>query len=874
MRKLQDLTLREKIGQLIMAGFKAEDIDDHVLQMVKEAKIGNIILFTRNIKSARQLYRLNRKLYELIYNELGIYPLVSIDQEGGMVTRILEDATFLPGNMTLGATNNPEYAYRAGQISGQELISLGINVNLAPVLDIATNAYNPVIGVRSYSSDPETVALFGARYTQGLQESGVIGVGKHFPGHGDTDVDSHYGLPKVDAGRGRLNSVELVPFKEAIKNQIKGIMSAHILFPSYEKEQLPATLSSKVLTDLLRDQLGYEGLVFTDCMEMKAIADHYGTHQGALQAVIAGANQVCISHTLSEQLKAVDLIEAAVKNGEISEDLINERVERVLKAKADLLDQAKAFVNSSEDEAIKVLITKEHHSFAEAVVDESLTLVKGEPFSLKERTLLIASDPFATSIADDEVDSKSIVKAVRDQIPSIATIKMAVRPSVEEQKNIIDQAAEYEQVVICTYNANIYQEQLELVKKLLGLNLTVYVISMRNPYDLVFIPEIKNYVCLYEYTKNSIKTLIKYLKGEISPKGSLPIKNNKSHKTGVSVYIGLAEYSLQDNLRYLEHAKASGAEMVFTSAHMPEMSKDFLSDLDAIINKVLELKMKLVIDVSKPMMENFKIPKGTYALRLDYGFKDDEIVKMSNELDLFIELNASTLSPERMQKLIDMGLNVKNIRVSHNFYPKAYTGLTHEQVRRQNEFFKTLGLDILMYIPSQHQKRPPLKEGLPTVEAHRKMPLDVVIQEVLMLGATEICFGDAYASIDEIKTVAEFDVKEIILPIRLVEGLSDEEIRIINSPHRSRMDESVYLKRSTAYRGKVTISAHNTIAREKYAVTIDNDGYLRYRGELNIVMESLPADPRVNVVGYIDNCEYLLENLKPGTRFRFRVRNK
>ena len=137
------------------------------------------------------------------------------------------------------------------------------------------------------------------------------------------------------------------------------------------------------------------------------------------------------------------------------------------------------------------------------------------------------------------------------------------------------------------------------------------------------------------------------------------------------------------------------------------------------------------------------------------------------------------------------------------FYPKAYTGLTHEQVRRQNEFFKTLGLDILMYIPSQHQKRPPLKEGLPTVEAHRKMPLDVVIQEVLMLGATEICFGDAYASIDEIKTVAEFDVKEIILPIRLVEGLSDEEIRIIIIVHtEAGWMNLVYLKRSTVYRGK------------------------------------------------------------------------
>lgn len=874
MKKLNELSLREKIGQLIMAGFKVDDINEEVIQLVKEAKIGNIILFTRNIKSARQLYQLNKKLYKLIYENLGIYPLVSIDQEGGMVTRIMQDATFLPGNMTIGATNNPQHAYQAGRIAGEELKALGINVNLAPVLDVATNEFNPVIGVRSYSSDPETVAIMGANYIDGLQTAGVIAVGKHFPGHGDTNVDSHYGLPKVEAGRGRLNSMELIPFKETICHKVGGIMSAHILFPSYEPNRLPATLSPKVLTDLLREKLGYEGLIFTDCMEMKAIADHYQTASGSLQAVLAGANQVCISHTLSEQIKAVALIEEAVIKGTIPMELIDERVERVLKVKEQLEKMAVQFMESSEEDCLKILTNPKHHQFANQVVEESLTLVKGEVFTLKGRALLIATDPFATTIADDEVDERGIVSAVKKAIPEITTLKMNVQPSDEEIKAIVDEVTKFDQIVICTYNANVYQQQFDLVKKLLSEKKDLYVISMRNPYDLVFIPNINNYVCLYEYTQNSINTLIKYLKGELSPQGILPIKTSKSHRVGVSVYIGLKEYKLEDNLRYLEEAKKLGVEMIFTSAHMPEMKPNFQEELAAVIKKVLDLKMKLIIDVSKPMMNNFQIPEGTYALRLDYGFSDEEIVQMSKDLDLYIELNASSLSPDRAKKLIEMGLNVKNIRVSHNFYPKAYTGLSREQVKAQNDFFKSLGIDILMYIPSHYMKRPPLYEGLPTAEDHRHLPLEVVLQEVWLLGATEICFGDAYASEAEIKAVVDFNPSEVVLPIRLVDGLSEEELQIIQSPHRTRVDESVYLKRSTGYRGKMNIPPHNTVERPKYAVTIDNNGYMRYRGELNIVMQPLPADEKVNVVGYIEDAEYLVDNLKPGTRFRFQIRSK
>jgi beta-N-acetylhexosaminidase len=784
----------------------------------------------------------------------------------------MKDATFLPGNMTLGATKKPEYAYEAGKISGKELISLGINVNLAPVLDVATNPKNPVIGVRSYSSNPDDVASFGSEYIKGLQEAGVIAVGKHFPGHGDTAVDSHYGLPKVDAGRGRLNYMELIPFKKAVGNNLKGIMSAHILFPAYEQENLPATLSEKVLTGLLRQQLGFEGLIFTDCMEMKAIADHYGTANGALLAVVAGANQVCISHTLEEQLKAVDLIEEAVKDGRISEDIINERVSRVLKAKEELSSSFENFLAGDVTKALDLLHTKSHHAFAQKVVDESFTKVTGNSFRKSGKCLLIAPDPFATTIADDTVESRSIVTSLKTEIPDIDAVRMNIKPENKEQQDLLDLAKKYDQVVICTYNANIYTEQLSFLRSFLAHVKDLYVISMRNPYDLTFVPEIRNYSCLYEYTPNAIRTLIKYLKGNLEPQGFIPVEVHPHHLTGISVYVGLEGYTLEENLKYLEEAKKHGVELVFTSALMPELNKDFQHELSAVIRKVQELSMKLIIDVSKPMMDHFMVPEGTYALRLDYGFSDADIVKLSRESECFIELNASTITRQKMESLISQGLNVNNVRLSHNFYPKKHTGLTREKVKEQNDYFRSLGLDVLMYVPSHEGRRPPLYEGLPTVEEHRTLPLSTILQECFMLGATEVCFGDAYASADEIGQAVHFSSDMMLLPLRLVKGLSEEELNIIKSIHRTRIDEPASLKRSTGYRGKVTIRPFNTVNRPRFCVTIDNDGYLRYQGELNIVMHELESDPKVNVVGYLEDCEYLVENLKSGSRFKFVIK--
>ena len=324
MKKISDMTLKEKIGQLVMCGFEDPFYDEHIKVLVEEYKVGNVIYFARNVENINQLATLNKKVYEEIIKNTGIIPFVGIDQEGGMVTRIMEGATFAPGAMTISSTNNPNNAYEIGKIMGSELAHLGINFNLAPSLDTNNNPQNPVIGVRSYSDDPNKVALFGCNYIKGLQEEGIIATAKHFPGHGDTNVDSHLGLPRISHDRDHIDKIELVPFKKAIKNGVKAIMTAHIIFDCFD--DVPCTLSKNVLTDLLRDELGFDGIIISDCMQMKAIDTLYTTTKGVVTAIKNGLDIACISHSLEKQVNALKAVEEAVLNGEISEEVINKKV--------------------------------------------------------------------------------------------------------------------------------------------------------------------------------------------------------------------------------------------------------------------------------------------------------------------------------------------------------------------------------------------------------------------------------------------------------------------------------------------------------------------------------------------------------------------
>ncbi|HPL58940.1 MAG TPA: beta-N-acetylhexosaminidase [Bacilli bacterium] len=869
MKKLHELTLEEKIGQLFIVGFYGEEFNNDLLHLIKNYKIGNVILFSRNISSVKQLYKLNKDIHTNIDKQLGIMPFITIDQEGGMVTRIFNDATFFPGAMTIGATNINN-AYYVGQKMGEELRALGINFNLAPVLDVNNNPHNPVIGVRSYSSSEKEVASYGINYIKGLQEKGIIATAKHFPGHGDTNIDSHLGLPIIEHSKDRLNKIELYPFKKAIDSGLDAIMSAHIVFKAYDSER-PATLSKKVLTDLLKKELGFKGLIVSDCMEMKAIDETVTAPKGVLEGLLAGLDMVFVSQTPAKQMKAVELVKEAVLNGKFPLHLLDEKVEKILKYKAKSYELLKnEFFNRNYNEQEKILLDPVTKAKALEIVSDSLTLVKGDNVDPSLKTLVLAPDPFASTIIEDEFskNDRSIYDMVRlENNPNLVPYRIKIKPSKEEIDKYLELTQDYKQIVLCTYNATINQGQIELVKKLNSLDKKLYVISMRNPFDILNFKEVPNYLALYEYTPNSIKVLISYLNGKIRPKGKLPVSLKENKEYGASVYLGLDDYKLKDNLAYLEKLKANGFSFVFVSMHMPEAGSHVYDEFLTIKDKAKSLGLELIVDVSKPTFDKHKM-FGVDRIRLDWGFSKEDIVDLV--LDGYdIELNASTLTEELVDYLkerIDLSL----VTVSHNFYPKKYTGLKYEDVQKRNNFLNNLGFKVMGYIASLENKRPPLYLGLPTVEAMRDKPVFLQKQEIELLGFSKICFGDAIISDKELKELTE-EKEYFTVPLILKKGISEKEKEIINKVHRVRIDQSEYMIRSTKYRGEKGIAPNNTEKRSKYDITIDNDLMKRYSGELNIMLTDLEADKAVNVVGRAILSDFSLDYLKMQTPFVFKI---
>ncbi|TVP86124.1 MAG: beta-N-acetylhexosaminidase [Acholeplasmataceae bacterium] len=510
-KPLESLTLQEKVGQLLMFGFDGYEINDHARRMICDHKAGNVILFARNIKDKQQLKKLVDDLQALALEQIGVPLFISIDQEGGMVIRIRKDGTHFPGAMTMAAAGDEHTAYDMGRRMGRELAWFGINMDFAPVLDVNNNPSNPVIGVRSFSDNPDKVAAFGSAFASGLQEH-VIATGKHFPGHGDTHLDSHLALPTVTHDLKRLESVEFKPFKFAIDRGIKAIMSSHIVFPAIDPE-FPATLSHAHLTELLRGRFGFKGLIATDCMQMKAIRNHYSTPEASLMAVRAGANILCVSHDEVYQTGAVKRLFEAVSNGELDMSIINDRVALVLAHKTDItwhVDMAKDDFKANGDVAAKV-------------VRQALTKVKGSRFKAMDKTLLVVIKPLATSIADESDPAFDLIALARKRFSGLAAMPLSLEPDDAAIQNVVAAAKDYPQVIICSYNANVYKTQLTLIRQLTELPIELHVVAMRNPYDLFFVPEIEHFVCTYEHTPNAIAALLDYLDGKLEPEGRLPV---------------------------------------------------------------------------------------------------------------------------------------------------------------------------------------------------------------------------------------------------------------------------------------------------------------------------------------------------------------
>ncbi len=514
----ETLTLRQKIGQMPVFGWPSTKITPEVAGLIENYKISNVILFSHNIEDAAQLRNLCAELQRRIRSSTGYPAFICIDQEGGMVARLTKDFTAIPGAMAISATQNPCNAYLCGKLTAEELRKTGINFDLAPVADINSNENNPVIGVRAYGDTADNTTPYALAMMKGLAAGGVMPAVKHFPGHGDTVVDSHLGLPTINKTVDELLTNELVPFQAAIAEGVPCIMSTHILFPRIEKDRLPATMSYTILTGLLKERLGFNGLIITDCLEMDAIKRYYGTAQGALAAIKAGAELLCISHTPALVRETVEFIEASIQNGTLNEQFIDRAVEKVLQYKH-------IYTGEVEQGNTSLVGCPEHRAFVEQLSLKTITMIpNGAPLpTIGADTLFAGCRAYRTTLASSVMDTGFSFPAYMADKLGAGQLITPINPDNGEIDEILQQVREYKTVVLGTYNGHLNRGQIDLANALCNTVENVVVVALRNPYDLPLINKVACRLATYEYTSLAFDSLVKIFKGEAKAAGSFNI---------------------------------------------------------------------------------------------------------------------------------------------------------------------------------------------------------------------------------------------------------------------------------------------------------------------------------------------------------------
>lgn len=512
--------IRKVIGQLMVCGFNGITADENIKRLIRDYKIGGVILFSRNIGGTDDVLRLTAELQQTAREAGHDRPLlICIDQENGVVRRLGTGATVFPGAMLLGAAGDPQNAYREGLATGIELKALGINWNLAPVADVNNNSKNPVIGVRSYGEDPYKVSAFAGAAIRGMQEAGVITTLKHFPGHGDTSVDSHLDLPVVPYEMDRLERVELVPYKELAGGTADTIMTAHIKFPSIDDSGLPATLSETIISGLLRQKLGFNGVVTTDCLEMNAVKSTFGTARGAVMAIRAGVDIVMVSHTFELQTAAADELFESAEKGEIPEGQLLQAYERVCRLK----DRYLAWDTGGADR-LAVVGCKQHSDLAWDIYRRGVTLYRNEGILPVSDVIVIYPAGGSVTQAEDITHSGcSLGRAVREIRPQTEVLEVSQSPGDEDIANAVEAAAKHDAVIVGTLSAVQDEKQAELVRRLIDCHKKVAVVAMKSPYDISRFPDIKAYIATYEQTYPALLAAARVIFGLDAATGRMPV---------------------------------------------------------------------------------------------------------------------------------------------------------------------------------------------------------------------------------------------------------------------------------------------------------------------------------------------------------------
>lgn len=520
MKKLEQLTLKEKIGQMIGLAFSGTEYSDELKRQIEEIGAGLIIYFKDNCDNPQQIFALNK----LINQKASIPPFIAIDQEGGMVARVTSKLTQSPGAMAISATRDPKNAYDLAFNMGHELRQIGFNFNFAPVGDINNNPLNPVINVRSYGENPEEVVKYVYMANKGYNDAMMMTSIKHFPGHGDTAVDSHIGLPIISFSRERLDEVELVPFKMAKEKDLPGIMVSHVLYTKYD-DVYPSTLSKKIVTGLLREEIGYQGLVVTDSLTMSAVYDNFSLEDIVLHSFNSGCDilLLCGARNIEMQKAFANTAYQLAKEGKIPLDLINQSVERILKYKT-LYKVGE--MPESFDQIKNELEEPSHMAKAQEVAQKSITLIKDNkhliPLNKEQKALFVFPIIKVVTLAENEDNS---LNSLSDYMPyKVDKVYISLNPTEEETDELLKIKDQYDRIVYCSYNACFNLKQQNLINSLDKDKLIV--IALRTPYDLNVL-DVDTYLCSYEASVLSFEAIVKILTGKVKPTGVIPVTLNR-----------------------------------------------------------------------------------------------------------------------------------------------------------------------------------------------------------------------------------------------------------------------------------------------------------------------------------------------------------
>lgn len=522
---LKKMTLRQKIGQMInfrlsgeFANFESDKFKE-AADLVEKHGIGGFTVYRGNVNSI-----------SMLTNELqrrSIIPLhFAADYERGLRMQLPTGTPFTTA-MGLGATGDTKAAYRQGAILCDEMRAIGVNWLFGPVADLNNNPDNPVINIRSYGADPAKAAEFVVAVSQGLQSRNCMSTLKHFPGHGDTASDSHIGLSVVDVDQKRLDEVELVPFKAAIDKGADSVMTAHVTVPKVTGDGLPATLSPKISTDLLRKKLGFKGIIITDGMEMGAIEKNFEREKSVVYAVLAGADVILLPPSVGN---AIDAIESAVKGGVITEARINESVLRILESKHRLGLAKKRFVDTS---MVNRIVEKPANvADANAVAEKSVTLLRNAGAVLPISAEKASKTLFVVIAADDDpVQGATLIPEIQRRLPNAKIHRLDLRTTAEEYEKVLKEAGGFENVLLAPFvkraankgTVALPEKQALFVRNLLKTDRKVAVVAFGSPYLIRQFPEAKTYAVTYAIEEIAQYAAAKAIFGEIKFTGRLPV---------------------------------------------------------------------------------------------------------------------------------------------------------------------------------------------------------------------------------------------------------------------------------------------------------------------------------------------------------------